>query len=352
MSLKAALQHHSEISDQSTSIRDLQDGFHPLPLESILALTIKMGPFVPERDAFHFVNSFSITEEQVAEIRRRYKLVSDAVIGVCVRQVTARLTSLSVDIPVLGNFGLPGFVVDAVVGDVTARLVGRLIDDLGAQIPGRFGRCGGMAFAGYDFYLLDWPVDARLGTAPPETGALGNYIFERLLDSLDLNVATFVEWVVNLHVMPVISVAANAALGLAVGSIGGPIGAAFGALLGSQIEVFNLGGAGVIFDRTKDEWIRIKAKLATEAAWPIGVIYGDSVVPTDQHQILAIGAIENGDGTARLIVWDNNDGHCQRELLLDFRGDELQVSNSKRPIKGIFLENYSSRQPPDTLRLN
>jgi hypothetical protein len=94
-----------------------------------------------------------------------------------------------------------------------------------------------------------------------------------------------------------------------------------------------------------------KTKLDAEAAWPIGLVYSDAASPFAQHQVLAIGYMENGDGTAVLNVWDNNDGNKPRAFGLDLRGDELQVANSDRPLKGIFLEDYSSRQPPMSLRL-
>ena len=97
------------------------------------------------------------------------------------------LASLSVSVPTIGTVGLPAVVVDAVIGEVTTQLAGSLIDKIADPIPGTFGRCGGMAFAGYDFYLLGWTVDERLGTMPPVTGPLSDYLFGRLLDSLDLN---------------------------------------------------------------------------------------------------------------------------------------------------------------------
>ena len=43
-------------------------------------------------------------------------------------------------------------------------------------------------------------MDERLGTSPPATGVLGDYIFERLLDSLELNVVQFLDLVVMLHI--------------------------------------------------------------------------------------------------------------------------------------------------------
>src|SRR5207253_2693390 len=105
------------------------------------------------------------------------------------------LHRLKVHIPYVGTFGLPDFIIDAVIGDVRTELVGLLTGLVFDMLKPGFGRCGGMAFAGYDFYLFDWIVDERLGTNPlPSNGVLGDYIFSRLLDSLDLNVGTFLEW--------------------------------------------------------------------------------------------------------------------------------------------------------------
>jgi hypothetical protein len=352
LSLKAGVLRHREITARPVSARDLQRHFQPNPPTSVRALSIKMGPFVAERDAFRFNNSFPMTPEQAEQIRQRYRLVTDVIVGASVQQVRDVLNSLGVSVPIIGTVGLPAVVADAVIGEVTTQLAGSLIDRIADLIPGTFGRCGGMAFAGYDFYLLGWTVDERLGTMPPAGGVLGDYIFSRLLDSLDLNAGRFTDWFMNLHLMPIISRVANIALGTAVGSLGGPIGIAFGALLGDQVNVFNLGGPKVILDRTKNEWAEIKRTLDGQAAWPIGLVYGDSTTPLGDHQVLGLEYDDPGDGTATLTVWDSNHANHSRRLELDFRGDELQGGNFDSPPKGIFLEDYSLRQPPDNLRLS
>jgi hypothetical protein len=116
--------------------------------------------------------------------------------------------------------------------------------------------------------------------------------------------------------------------------------------------VLNLGGPTPVLHNTSDEWKKLKPVLDMQAAWPIGLIYGDSTLPTDQHQILAIGYADPGDGTGSLTVWDNNDGAQPATLNLDFRGSELQVTGSTRPIKGIFAEDYTFVQPPLNLKLS
>ncbi len=359
-SVGAGLRRHSDINAKSVRMTDLFHRFRPQPPTSAKALLIRMGPFIPEVDAFRFKNSFPITEQNAKQIRDRFRPAIDVAVGAGIQSVRSMLDTLSVSIPVTGTVSLPGVVIDAVIGEVSNRLAGSLIDKIIAAIPGTFGRCGGMAFSGYDFYLANWRVDDRLGTTPPATGELGDYIFRRLLDSLDLNVEKFVDWVMTLHVMPVISKVANVTLGAAVGSLGGPIGSAFGVLLGNEVNVFDIGGPAPILERTRSEWEKIKNKLDSEAAWPIGLIYGDSVNPIDQHQILAVGYSNNADGTAKLIVWDNNDANKSGTMKLDFGGKELLITAVpdlpspaclKHAIKGIFLEDYKPSQPPPELNL-
>jgi hypothetical protein len=71
--------------------------------------------------------------------------------------------------------------------------------------------------------------------------------------------------------------------GLKTGGFGGPIGSAIGALIGSQVDIFNLGGPKSTLSSTKDEWTKIKSKLDAEAAWPIGLVYSDAASPFAQH---------------------------------------------------------------------
>jgi hypothetical protein len=220
-----------------------------------------------------------------------------------------------------------------------------------------------MVFSAYDFYLLDWAVDnPAWGTTSPSTGVLGDYIFRRLLDSLDLNVGTFLAWFANLHLMPQRSPVADAALGAAVGGFGGPIGAAFGAWLATHEHVFHLGGPKSLLGASKGEWPRIKATLDRQAACPVGLLFGDSNAPWDDHQLMALSYVDNGNGTATLTVWDNRDTPTpppfSRNLNLDFTGNELKVEVTPTPpagkdwdIKGMFLEGYSPQTPPDSLRL-
>jgi hypothetical protein len=352
MSFKAGVDRHPEITARPVSTRDWQLRFQPNPPTSLKALLIKLGPFIPTRDAFRFDNQFLFTDEQVEQVLQRFQSVIDSVVGgSLLQEVRDILNSLTVSIPILGTVGLPDSIINFVIGFVGRELI-RLLSGVLDATP-TFGRCGGMAFSGYDFYLLGWTVDCRLGTTPPATGVLGDYIFNRLLDSLELNAGTFLEWFAKLHLLPKVSTVANAALENAVVSfLGGPIGAAFLALLGPHVHVFDhLGGPKSLLKPSKDEWSRIKSTLDGQAAWPVGCLFRDSATPFSDHQVLALSYEDTGTGSAILNVWDNNEGPKQRPLGLDFTGDELQVTNflNDRPLKGIFLEEYSPQRPPDSL---
>ena len=355
-SLKDSLDRHPDITDQRIAIADLHQRFgRRRPPESTKALLIRMGPFLPTQDGFPFINHFEITVAHAAEFARMFR---DEAIQPIIPGVSARYTEVLADLnfdllPFLpgGEVGLP----DAVVGQVGFRVATELtaqIADLGIDGFGTAGHCGGMAFSGYDFYQQGWPVDS-FGTTPPTEGELGDYIFARLIDSLELNARKFLRWVVELHVLPRLNKVADAALGAAAGAIGGTLGVIVGAWLAEQGDVFHLGGPGSLLDWTKEEWTTIKSRLDMQAAWPIGLVYGDTANPLDQHQVLAIGYKDPGQGIATLSIWNSNQKQTPNPLQLDFRGDRLEVSNFKddHTIRGIFAEEYTQSKPPNALRV-
>jgi hypothetical protein len=219
-----------------------------------------------------------------------------------------------------------------------------------------------MAFSGYDFYLLDWTVDQRLGIVPPSEGVLGDYIFGRLLDSINSNGLKFLEWFTILHLLGTnrFKSAAKDALIAAVAILGGPIGDLFASLI-AVVDVFSdLGGPKSLLKKSKEEWPKIKTQLDSQAACPVGLLFRGSTTPFGDHQILALNYEDDAGGTA-LIVWDNRDllpnpkmaGPNQRILQIDFNSDVLEVSPGSDwqggDIAGIFLENYSPHRPPDSL---
>jgi hypothetical protein len=354
--LRDAVRRHPEISGSTLTIRDLQARFRPATRNAVKMLLIEMGPFRPDEDAFRFRNNFPITADQVPDFLEFVRdEVLEAVAEAGLIPYRSFLSALKIPVPVLPDISLPDVIVQAVIDRVAVELLARLVKACRDPLGGSFGRCGGMAFAGYDFYLQGWRVDG-FGSVPPTEGELSDYIYQRLLDSLRLNVRTFLEWVMVLHVMPAVDEIATATLLATAGSFAAPIGPVIGAFIGSRIDIFDLGGADALLQRTKDEWTILKRRLDHEAAVPLGVIYGDEAMLWEQHQVLAIGYTDGGTGTATLEVWDNNDGNTAQTLGLDFRGEELNVSVpggalSGRQVRGIFPEEYSRRRPPQTLKV-
>jgi hypothetical protein len=334
------------------STRELIRRFDHIPRNSVTALLRKAGPFDARRDAYRFTNGdpgWPITEEDARALRERYQRHVDRLSVIGIAALRTALSGFTVSVPLAGTTALPVAAIDFVINRVSEDLRNQLLDKVISAFPGRYGRCGGMAFSGYDFFLAGWPVVSF--DVKPSSGELRRYIWNRLLDSLEVNAATFFEWVMVLHILPVISKLASAALGAAAGGvIGGPLGAALGAFLAGKDDVLGVGGADDLLRRTREHWGRLRVRLDREAAWPIGLVYANSANPVDQHQVLAIGYEDRGNGTPLLTIWDNNDGARSRYLYLDMRGGELNAAGADHPLKGIICEEYAFKLPPASLR--
>jgi hypothetical protein len=343
--LKHAFEHR-KVPGPPLSTLALMKHFDHEPSDSVTALLRKAGPFKEDRDAYPFQNNdpgWPITGEDARVLRQRYQRLIEPVSILGIGALRTALMSIKI-----GPAGLPIAAVDFVINEVAGDLRNQLLDKVVSSVPGHFGRCGGMAFSAFDFFLVGWPVDSF--DVKPASGDLRQYIWNRLLDSLELNALTFFEWIMVLHILPIISRLASGALGAAAGSvIGGPLGAAVGAYVAGKDDVLNLGGEEALLDKTRQHWGRLKARLDREAAWPIGFVYGGSANPIDQHQVLAIDCEDDGNGKAFLKIWDNNHGPEALGLDLDFRGKELKVDAIPK-LKGIICEEYSFKMPPASLR--
>jgi len=332
------------------------------PHDSVTALLRKTGPFDPARDTFGFANGkWGLTAEDAHILRERYSSLVEAIFALGIDSVTTALNALKMTLPVFGSVGLPAEVVTFVVDRVSAELRDKILEMVIDSFPGEYGRCGGMAFAALDFFAMGWPIKQFTDKSVQD---LRDYIWNRLIDSLELNGRFFLDWVMNLKILPIISRAATVAIGTGAGQLmGGPMGAAVGALATSQSDLLGLGGPNVLLNRTRAHFETLKLRLDKEAGWPIGLIYEDSVLPIKQHQILAVGYVLNGNKPI-LDIWDNNDmdptSHTVfgRRIMLDFTGDDLTVTEvptvstlreSIPHIKGIICEEYSFKQPPESL---
>jgi hypothetical protein len=358
-SAQASVRRHPEITNRPLQLRDLAGRFGGTPRDSVTSLLIEMGPFEPARDAFRFTNSFQTTVDQATDfIELVPKLLVQEVIDLGALGYRDALKAIRIPVPALPDIPLPAAlfssVIDTVLLELTARLADKFLDPLNLS----FGRCGGMAFAGYDFYLQGWDVSGFAD--PPTEGVLGEYIYDRLLDSIKDNIGKFLEWTMIVHVLPHVDEIATAALLAAAGSFAAPVGPFIGALIGSKVDIFDLGGPQKLLEPTKKEWEKIKDRLDAEAAAPIGLVFKDKSLLWEQHQVLAVGYTDNGLGRGTLNIWDNkgqhNNGNVGETLNLDFRGKELAVtstfaSSDNRQLAGIFLERYERHRPPLSLKV-
>lgn len=345
-----ALDRHPEVNATRVNVRDLTEHFRVS--KSAAALLRRMGPFKARTDAFHFENDFAINADQAVDF---VDVISDEIVESIVNRVVdsylGELRGIDLNpIPLLET-RIPDVVMDFVAGRLHRELTARIIDLFADPVGSNFGRCGGMAFAGYDFYLAGVPIDHTV-TAPPAEGALGQFIYDWLLDSLRLNVGTFTEWLVELHLRSRLNEVARTALAAAVGNvIAGPIGAAITAYLAATTDIFAFpSGKETLLESSKREWTVLKDILDRQAAWPLGLIYGDKPLLWDQHQVLAVGYTDNGAAGGTIVIWDNEDANVQSTLTLDFRGGELRTGGRRSNIKGFFHERYMPERPPASLR--
>lgn len=347
-SLRASIAYRRLLLPAPTA-RALANRFLHSPPGSLKGVLAAAGPFVASHDAFAFTNSgWTITEDEALVLRERYQGAVDAVKLVGIEALRTALSGISVGVPIVGTVGLPALAIDEIIRRVTGALTDKLLDSIISGTPASFGRCGGMAFSGLDYFLAARDVPAS--PQQPQSGALRDYIWKRLLDSIDLNVVQFLEWTLQLHVMPVVSKLASGSIGAVAGSvIGGPVGAAFGALVAGSDDILGLGGPKVLANRTRQELRQLHQRLDAEPAWPIGLIFDDSALVWDQHQILALRSRDLAADRVELSVWDNNLGRMGTTWTVDATGDQVHVSGGvgrHDRVKGIIFERYDPAAPP------
>ena len=192
------------------------------------------------------------------------------------------------------------------------------------------GLCGGMAYTSLDYWRSRAPLPrgAHSGDQPartsPSATTLRDRIWLRLIDSLTWGgvLQRTLEW----------------------------------SLLLNQVPAFLGGGAGRLLRDTRTEWATLKAHIDAGRPWPIGLIYSGRSV-WDQHQILAYGYEDHGDGTGQLSVYDSNAPHQVADpfdslITLDFRGSTLAAtspSDGSDMLMGFFCSNYAFVSPPPGL---
>jgi len=253
--------------------------------------------FQPKTDAFAFDNSWPVDGSELHDIRRYLAREHAGIVRA------------------LAKSGLARLIVRQVHGH-------RLLDDLLAEGRlTRYGLCGGMAFTALDYYRRGWvlPQGAGPDDHPTPEGpagrALRNYIWRRLLDSMQSRAArTMLLWSLALHLVP----------GL---------------------------GPAWVHARTKQEWKSLKRRLDMGEPWPIGLV-GHAGGSFANHQVLAISYGDPGDGTGTLSVYDSCCPASAHTIALDFRGQTLKADEScanhggDTHWSGFFCDAYTPARPP------
>lgn len=290
-----------------------------IPFYRLLATDVSRHklPFVPSRDGFAFRNDWKWDAVDKQKINK--------ILQTTVPAVLAGLGPLLV--PAFGVVDALGLLVGIPPGTVeVATLIaavsgglGKIVDNV---LPTNFGLCGGMAFASLDYFEQRLVVNrgdsgAGFEHTSPEASALRDHIWNRLVDSYTSGVALqTLEWMALLHFIPE--------------SVGG--------------------GAKGLRDRTHASWDQLKRVIKSGRPCPITLI-GTSSNPTDNHQILAYGYEDHGNGTGRLFVYDNNTPDTESTIDLNFNTSPLGAKESsgspkRGPLRGFFLANYTPKTPP------
>jgi hypothetical protein len=190
-------------------------------------------------------------------------------------------------------------------------------------LPDYYGLCGGMAFAAADCFRAGKPAPHGVNPAvtpdsdDPVDTAVRDYLWQRQLDSLKPNASVLLTWMVMLH-LPV-------------------------------------PGAGPTWlrDRTREQFNNLFSFLK-HGPWPLCLI-GSSTSPFNNHQVLAIGAVSNGDWTGTITLYDSNCPGRESTIQLDLRGDAVQAAEScpspeRGQLRGFFCEHYTPASVPDLPR--
>jgi hypothetical protein len=276
--------------------------------------------FRPETDGFLFVNNWTFDNTEIGILRT---LVTDAL-----GAVEALLSPLIVALagPVLiAEAGVPfigPWLVAETVRKINEAAVNAIVNAIDAN---PYGLCGGMAFSSLDYWMKSWVVPQGTGNndQPQRTSATGttlrNYIWTRLLKSVQDNVVTFLQWM---------------------------------AVLGLE------GGAGATWlrDQTSIHVSLLRSCILAGHPVTLGLV-GTTSNPFNNHQVLCYGFNDNVDGTTSLFIYDNNHPGVESVITLDFSGSMLTTRHDdtfqadRGPLRGLFCTTYSPSEPPKAVVL-
>ncbi len=257
--------------------------------------------FRPACDGFAFINDWKFDQEEQDTIR--------AAVTSGVNEALALLSPLFGDI--MTSLGV-------------ADTLGRWVQ---TGLPTDYGLCGGMANAALDYFRTGLLVPQGTGLADqpqeatPEGLALRTFLKRRMVDSLSAGGAGVMclRWMTLLHLIP-------------------------------PAWPF-LGGPAWLLTQTKHHWEALKGHLNAGIPWPISLI-GETRDPFNNHQVLAYGYEDLGNGSGTLYVYDMNCPGRENSIKLDFTGPALAAvescaSDVRGTLRGFFCNAYQLGQPPD-----
>jgi hypothetical protein len=270
--------------------------------------------FRPETDGYAFTNSWTFDSTEIATLTQ---LVTDAV-GV-IEVVLSPFIAAALGPVIAAEAGVP-FIGPWLVYETIKKANDAIVNAIVGAIDAKpYGLCGGMAFSSLDYFLKGWIVPRGNGTndqpqrTSPTGTALRNYIWNRLIKSIEDNVGTFLQWMAVLHFD------------------GGP-------------------GATWLKDQSHAQLATLKARIDAGTPVTLGLI-GTTWNPMDNHQVLCYGYQNNGDGTTTLFLYDNNAPGVESTTRLDFGGSVLHATEScssaaRGPLRGFFCTHYTPQTPP------
>lgn len=254
--------------------------------------------FKPQIDGFAFTNYWTYDQAETDKINQILASVIDGII----------LTIVPMVAPVPDPITLA--ITTAIVGPKIAGLIQ-------GALPSDYGLCGGMAWTALDYFKAGWVVPRGAGYSDqpkrPDAGGtdagavLRNYFWQRLVDSDTEGgaAATALEWMAILFFVPK--------------------------------------GAAILRNRSMAEWAKLKSHLDLGEPWPL-VLIGTTSNPMHNHQVLATGYDDPGDGTGTLYLYDNVCPDSETVIKLDFRdGQAFATENAAAPKVYAFAVSKDQR---------
>jgi hypothetical protein len=186
------------------------------------------------------------------------------------------------------------------------------------------GLCGGMAFAARDYFEEQREPPGE--TAPPGSGALFDYLVDRLFDSfaLPLGPARYLE-LMN----PMLS---------------------DGETIWSRLGI---GPHGRAWRMARTEWPKVRADIDVGDPSPLGLVRVKSTDPLDlkeNHQVLAYGYTLDGSSLTLRLYDPNRPGRDDVSLHLDVGGRTAvttpTMAPTGSPVFAFFRVPYVPKSPP------